>query len=223
MKILVTGADRPLGALAAAHLSAAHDLRLTGSAPTVEGRLSAMDYRPADLRVAEEVAPLVAGMDAVLHLDPYDPAPITAGDVGKERLDVAARGTYVLLQMASQAAVPRAVVASTMALFESYSVAYLIDETWQPQPTAHAESLAPMMSELSAREFARQGELCVVCLRFGALSTTDGTTADHAVGALEEALALEFKQPGYRWQLFHVVSSGRFTTGRPPLPLKPFH
>ena len=220
MKILVTGADRPLGALAAERLSGAHDLRLSGSA-AVEGRLSSIDYRTADLRVPEEAAPLVVGMDAVLHLDPFDPAPPTTGDIDKERLDMAARGTYVLLQAASRAGVTRVVVASTMALFDSYADDYLIDETWQPRPVAQAESLAPMMSELSAREFARQGELCVVCLRFGVLS--DGTTEDDAAGALEEALTMEFSQPGYLWHLFHVVSTGRFASGRPPLPLKPIH
>ncbi len=220
MNVLLTGADRPLGALAATRLRGDHSLRLTGSAPALDGQLSAMDYRAADLRVPDEVAPLVGGMDAVLHLDPHDPAPVAGVDAEQERLDVAARGTYVLLQAASQAGIGRVVVASTMALFDRYSEDYVIDETWQPQPTAQAESLAPMMSELSAREFARQGELSVVCLRFGALSGSDGTTEDDAVGALAEALTMEFKQPGYLWHLFHVVSSGRFANRDNPLPLR---
>ena len=222
MNILLTGADRPLGALAAARLSKDHHLRLTGSAAALGGKLSAMDYQAADLRVPDEAAPLVEGMDQVLHLDPYDPAPVMGVDAEQVRLDVAARGTYVLLQAASQAGIGRVVVASTMALFDRYSNDYVIDETWQPQPTAQAESLAPMMSELSAREFARQGELSIVCLRFGALGS-DGTTEDDAAGALAEALTMEFEQPGYLWHLFHVVSTGRFANRDNPLPLRSSH
>ena len=223
MKVLLTGADRPLGALAATRLSDVHHLRLTGSAPALEGTLAVMDYRAADLRVPAEAVPLIEGMDAVVHLDPYDPAPITGADAEQERLDVAARGTYVFLQAASQGGIARVVVGSTMALFDSYPDDYVIDETWQPQPNAQAESLAPMMSELSAREFARQGELSIVCLRFGALSGTEGTTEDDAVGALAEALTMEFEQPGYLWHLFHVVSTGRFAKQGNPLPLRSSH
>ena len=223
MKVLLTGADRPLGALAATRLSDVHHLRLTGSAPALESTLAAMDYRAADLRSPEAVDPLVAGMDAVVHLDPYDPAPITGADAEQERLDVAARGTYVLLQAASRGGIARVVVGSTMALFDSYPDDYVIDETWQPQPDAQAESLAPMLSELSAREFARQGELSIVCLRFGALSGSEGTTEDDAVGALAEALTMEFEQPGYLWHLFHVVSTGRFAKQSNPLPLRSSH
>ena len=220
MRILLTGADRPLGALAAVRLGEAHDLRLTGSAATLKGAPVATDYHAADLRVPEQVQPLVAGMDAVVHLDPYDPAPVTGDNAEQDRIDIAGRGTYVLLQAASQAGVTIAVVASTMALFESYPDDYVVNETWQPQPAAQAESLAPLVSELCAREFARQGELCVVCLRFGALSGPEGTTEDHVAGALAEALTMQVDQPGYLWHLFHVVSTGRFANRDNPLPLR---
>ena len=220
MNILLTGADRPLGKLAAAHLGRDHRLRLAGSTPELDSELPATDYRVADLRVPDEVAPLVAGMDAVLHLDPFAPAPVTGADAEQERLDIAARGTYVLLQMASEAGVNKAIVASTMALFESYPKDYMIDDTWQPQPSAQAESLAPWMSELTAREFARQGELDVICLRFGTLGVADGTAAEDVARALTGALGVDFHRPGYRWCLFHVVSGGRFATERGPFPLE---
>jgi len=223
MKVLLTGADRPLGVLAAARLGEVHDLRLTGSAATLEGARAATDYHAADLRVPEEVEPLVAGMDAVIHLDPYDPAPVAGANAEQERIDIAGRGTYVLLQAASQAGVGRAVVASTVALLDRYPDDYVVNESWKPQPDAQAESLAPLMSELCAREFARQGELCVVGLRFGALNGTDGTTEDHAAGALEEALTMEVDQPGYLWYLYHVVSTGRFANRDNPLPLRASH
>ena len=219
MNILLTGADRPLGTLAAAHLSQDHRLRLTGSTPELEGDLPAMDYRAADLRVPDEVAPLVAGMDAVLHLDPYDPTPVTGADAEQERLDIAARGTYVLLQEAAGAGANKAVVVSRMSLFEGYPADYVIDQSWQPQPSAQAESLAPWLCELSAREFARQGELNVICLRFGNLAAADGTTEEDAARALTGALGIDFHRPGYRWCLFHIVSAGRFATEGGPFPL----
>ena len=222
MNLLITGADRPLGGLAARVFRNAHRLRLTGIGASLAGELSDLDYRTADLRTPEEAAPLVEGMDAVLHLAVYDPAPLSGPSAQTDRLDVAARGTYVLLSEAREAGVERAILVSTLALFEAYPEDYVVDEAWQPEPSADAEALAPYLSELTCREFARAGGICAVCLRFGALGEAEGTTEEDAVRALEDALALEFEQPGYRWGLFHISSGKRFSTGaaRGPLQLE---
>ncbi len=222
MNLLITGADRSLGRLAAGVFRNGHRLRLTGTGPSLAGELSDLEYRPADLRTPEEVAPLVEGMDAVLHLAVFDPAPLSGAAAEQERLDVAARGTYVLLSEARKAGVERAILVSTLALFEAYPEDYVVDETWQPQPPVDAEALAPYLSELTCREFARAGELYVACLRFGPLGEAEGTTEEDAVRALESALALEIKLPGYRWGLFHISSGKRFSTGaeRGPLQLE---
>ena len=219
MNILITGADRPLGALAASRLRDRHRLQLTGAAPALAGDLSGMSYCQADLRQPDQTAPLVQAVDAVLHLDPYDPAPVSGAEAEQERLDIAARGAYVLLKQAREAGVERAIVASTLELFEAYPEAFVVDETWQPQPAARAEALAPMMCELTAREFAREGGIRVICLRFGKLGDPKGTSEEEALRAFEEALALEFGDPGYRWGLFHISSGERFATSNGQSPL----
>ena len=157
MNILVTGADRPLGALAASHLRDRHRVQLTGAAPTLDGDLSGISYCKADLREPDQTSPLVQGIDAVLHLDPYDPAPVSSADAEQERLDIAARGTYVLLKEARKAGVDRGIVASTLGMFEAYPEEFNVNETWQPQPPARAEALAPMMSDADRSRIRPRG------------------------------------------------------------------
>ena len=205
MDLLITGADRPLGRLAAGHFKEAHRLRLTGAAPSAPGG----EYRSADLREPEEVARLVEGMQAVLHLAVYDPTPLSGPGAEQARLEVAARGTYVLLCEARKAGVERVVLASRLALMEAYPEDYVVDENWQPRPEADAESLAPYLSEIVCREFAREGGIQTVCLRLGA----PGEAEADVLQALEGSLALGFEHPGYRWHLFHISRSARFPMG----------
>ena len=74
MNLLITGADRPLGHLAALHFGDENDLRLTGYSSSLQGD-PGREYCTADLRVPEEVEPLLSGVEAVLHLSTFDPAP----------------------------------------------------------------------------------------------------------------------------------------------------
>lgn len=78
MRLLITGADRPLGTALAQGLSRDFALRLTGVGPSGPPGLPDAEYTPADLRLPEAVVPLVAGMDAVIHAGPFDPAPSPA-------------------------------------------------------------------------------------------------------------------------------------------------
>lgn len=203
MKLLITGADNALGECAARHFSKEHEVKAVG--------------RESDLRDPAVAALLVEGVGAVLHLDGYA---TTDSQAEFELLDLAARGTYVLMNAARDAGVERVILGSTLDFFESYPDEYIIDETWKPMPKPEAASLAPLMGELTAREFAREGGIEAVCLRFGSLDDT-GTPEADAMKAIEEALKLKFKQPGYRWGLFHIHSDGdRFTTVMPKDPLR---
>ena len=76
MKILLTGADQPLGAAVARELAGAHHLRLTGRGEASDLPAGA-SYAVADLREPEAVAPLVSGMDAVVHLAAYTESVLT--------------------------------------------------------------------------------------------------------------------------------------------------
>ncbi|MSS71768.1 MAG: NAD(P)-dependent oxidoreductase [Candidatus Latescibacteria bacterium] len=218
MRVLITGADRPLGAALARDLGRDFSLRLTGVGAS-EGK----EYRQADLRDPAAVAPLVAGMDAVIHAAPFDPAPLSGATAEQETLDVASRGTYVLFQEAMKAGAGKTVLISQMALMSAYPEEYVVDESWQPQPAPEASSLGPYLSELVGREFARDGSLGVVCLRFGEVGSREGTTEADAAHAVRQALTIEPKARGYRWGLFHVTSGGRFglaAAAREPLNFK---
>ena len=206
MNVLTTGVDRPLGKSLMDRLANRFTLRGVSCHPTGGG----LDAPEVDLRCADSVAPHLAGVDAVLHLSEYDPSPMVGKNSEQELLDRAARGTYVLLGEAVRAGVDRIVLASRLSLMAGYPDDYVIDEMWKPRPGASADELAPHMAEIVCREFAREGGIRAVCLRFGALDAPDGTSPDDAVCAVSAALELSFESPGYRWHVCHVSSSPRF-------------
>jgi nucleoside-diphosphate-sugar epimerase len=231
---LITGADRPLGAALARGLIRDFSVRLTGVGSSGPN-LPDAEYAQADLRDPKAAAPLVAGMDAVVHAAPFDPAPLSGLDADQETLDTAARGTYVLFQEAARAGIGGVLLISRMALMEAYPEGYVVDESWKPLPAPEAGSLAPYTSELVGREFAREGSLGVICLRFGTLGSREGTEEADAVHAVRQALLVQTRERGsahvtvdrrdlgYRWRLFHVTSGGRFrlaAAAREPLNFK---
>ena len=207
MMLLIVGADRPLGRLLADRLARDHELRLV-AAPCVETPESGCSV--VDTRDPDSVAPLAAGIDAILHLGAYDPLPLGGPDSEQETLDFAGRGTYVLLREAVRAGVERVVLVSRLSVMDGYPADHVIDEMWKPRPSASAEALAPHMAEIVCREYAREGPLRCVCLRFGELGAPEGTSEADAVRAVEASLALPFQDPGYRWHVCHVSSSARF-------------
>ena len=208
MRILITGADQRLGAIAGAHFGKDRDLLLTGQG-TENPASSSLEYRSADLRDPEAVPSLVAGVDAVLHLANFDPPALTSGNAEQERLEISARGTYVLLDAARTAGVERVVLASNLDLVSDYPEDYVVDEFWQPRPEARADSLAPYLSEIVCREYCREGGIRCVCLRFGALDEPDSTRSSDAIEAMEKALVMPMEDADYRWHLFHISSSPR--------------
>jgi nucleoside-diphosphate-sugar epimerase len=195
MRILITGSEQPLGRLVAEGLSGGHDLRLTGT----------------DLREPEAVEPLVEGIEAVVHLIPHQRFETPDATAEKEALDLAARGTFVLLHAALKAGVRRVVMVSRLDVMAAYPDDHVVDETWKPMPDAAAASLAPFLAELTLREFVRAEDLVGVCLRFGDIGPApDGTTPEDAVAAIEKALTMDLAGRKYRWWLYHICSTERY-------------
>jgi nucleoside-diphosphate-sugar epimerase len=133
-----------------------------------------------DVRDQAAVIGALEGADALLHLAPHalgehDESASAgrsspAGDWQSERdaLDVATRGTYVLLNAAVEAGVRRVVLGSTLALFERYPLDWSVTEAWRPLPdVAAVPHLAAYLAEESAKELSRVEPLQVICLRFG--------------------------------------------------------
>ena len=171
-----------------------------------------------DLRDPDAVEPCLAGVDAIVH-----PAVISGrGQSDEDILDHASRGAYAILDAAVRAGVRRAVLISTLSLFDDYPDSYVIEESWQPRPGADALSLAPRMAEIVFREYARQGPIETVCLRFGEIDADDGTPGSLAADAIQAACSKTLSPGAYRWQVYHVADSSRFrmSTARSALGLE---
>lgn len=195
MKLLLTGKGTMLGDLLFDALQTKHQVSYIGR-------------DECDYRLPEVTEGLCQNKDAILHCDVVE----NANPSEQETLDWATRGTYSLLKSAVQTDVQQVILVSTMALFDSYPENFVVDETWQPQPEASAQSLAPYLAELACREFARQGGVRCMALRFGAIEEAEGTSASDAIRAVEGALAFEYEPHGYRWHVYHVYSGQRFMT-----------
>ncbi len=212
MKILITGADRPLGKMAARHFMEKHALRLSGLSPREVAGFSESDYVQADLRQEEAAASLLEDVDAILHLANFNAPECESNQDELDALEHAATGTYFLTREARKAGVERIIIGGSLRIFDFYPDEFLIDEMWKPHPSTNISQLAPYLSESVAREFVREGGICGMALRFmpiGEDSEKETRSAD-AMAALEKALAYEFQVPGYRWHVFHVASSERF-------------
>ena len=192
MKIWVTGVEDPLTLRVANILERTHEI-VTSDASV-------------DLREPQQVGPLAAEVEAILHS-----AVAHGGSTTDEGiLDRSARGAYVILNEAVKAGVGRAVLISSLSCFEDYPANYVVDETWRPMPRPEAASLAPLMAERTFREFARQESINVICLRFGEIDAPEGTPWDLALEAIERALTMTIEDGSYRWWLFHVADSDRY-------------
>src|SRR3569833_312798 len=165
-RVLITGADQPLGKLVTEALSTTADLRLTGyEPPSSEGP----NFVVSELREPEQAAKLCEGIDVILHLAPYHRVAAPNPKAERQVLDQAARGTFVLCHAARKAGVSRIVLASRLDVVSAYPEDYVVDETWAPLPHPDAVSLAPYMAELTLREFVRAEDHVGDCLRLGEL------------------------------------------------------
>lgn len=210
MNVVVTGADRPIGALLCRGLSGPHEVRGVGWEVSADPGLGELPYQRLDLRIPFAARAALEGVDAIVHAMPYDP-PMPEGDDAEQiMLDHVARGTYVLINAASEARIGRLILISHMSLMEDYPADFAVREDWIPQPRANGAGLAPYLAELVGREIARIGRLEVVCLRLGELDSPTGTSGADAVRAVEKSLWQDSPGGGYCWSLRHVVTGGRF-------------
>lgn len=197
-----------MGRAVAKRFAREHDVRVAtwagpnGETDAAKG-VTVIDHtRPADLEG------LVDGVDAIIYLVEY----------GSERSDEEEAWTILrstlapfrLLQAARQRGVSRVVLGSTLRFFDAYPKDCVIDEQWMPRPQPEARALAPYLCEQTCREFAREGPMAVVALRFDSSEVENDASA--AISAIEKALALQMTVPGYRWQVFHIAKSDRYLT-----------
>jgi nucleoside-diphosphate-sugar epimerase len=210
VKILVTGGDRPLGLLLARGLSPKHSIRLYGLSEN--SSVGDFDLIRLDLRDEAAVRDAVQGVDAIIHASEFEIDSPRDAAAEADALERASLGAYRLCLAAREFGVERIVVVSTLRLFDSHPKDYLIDELWAPQPMPDPVQLAPWLTEQVVREFAFEGGVRAICLRFrpiGGDPETQTREAD-ALEAVEKALARPFRTPGRRWDVYHVASAERY-------------
>ena len=211
--VVVTGADRPMGAALCRGLSAAGEVNAIGESPGGTDPGGAVDYRSVDLRLPPGAREALQGAAAIVHAQPHGRSTGETSAPEAELLDVLSRGTYVLVQAAREAGIGRIVLVSPISLMQDYPADYIVEPWWRPRPRPDGESLAPYLAELVCREIARTGAIEVRCLRMGDLDDPEGTSTGNAVGAVSAALQSEAGAGGYSWHVDHVLNSGPFAGG----------
>ncbi|HEX2036509.1 MAG TPA: NAD(P)-dependent oxidoreductase [Chloroflexota bacterium] len=214
MKVALTGGHSLLGTALERALAPAYELAVAG-----EG----------DLRDEAFAREVVDGAQALIHLAPLSPGlPAQASE--REVLDLATRGTYVLLQAARAAGVRRVVLGSTLALMERYPPSWAVAESWQPIPdVTDVAQLAAFLAEASVKEFVRGEPMTAICLRFAEIVDDDAVAGrsydprwlhvDDAVQAVRRALEVTppsrssgaAGEPRSGWWVFHVPGGGKYT------------
>jgi hypothetical protein len=179
----------------------------------------------------------VRGVDAVVHLGEI------VGVIPGHQIDRATRGVYMLLRAAVDAGVRRFVLGSKLTFFDSYPDDVYITEYWRPEPTDDLEQMLPALSEIAAREFAREHALSVSVLRLGRLVDADTVEGPADVDWLDyrdaaKAFAMAVDRDAsdrlnwqQRYAVFHVVGNHpnprfllenqRIAGLQPPLGLQP--
>lgn len=213
MQLLITGGNGHFARAVGVALSSTMNVRLFDaefSAPLPVGIATLR----GDLRDPDAVAAAVAGVDAIIHLAPLAVLP---GMDEVTALDLATRGSYVLMKAANAAQIERIILGSTLALFDQMPAHWKIDEDWRPQPTPELDQLCPWLAELSVRQSARVGNMQAICLRFGQIvddAMISGQAYDprwlhiaDAIRGVRQALNYTVeRRPA--WSIFHITAPG---------------
>ena len=209
MKLLITSAASDLAQSLAAELSREHQIRLTDQIDVETD----FEFVRSDLSHGEETNHLVRGMDVVIHLAELSHTLLSEStDAANLEIDFLTRCTYNLLSASTAEKVADVIYASTLGVMERHDEDWTVTESWRPLPTTDASILSKYLGEFVCREFAREGNINVTCLRLGTLVTDDEVSTQpfdamwlelkDAVHIFERAL----KAPAARWGIFHVQS-----------------
>lgn len=157
MRILVTGASGRIGGAIAARLALRH--QVTG----IDRRPGPLTAEVVDVRDTARLAPLLAGMDAIVHTASLHVPDLAASSAGEFRA-VNVDATRRLLAAAGEAGVARFVYTSTTSLYGDAMLPAAGEAVWV------TEELAPrprdvydetkFAAEEACREAARQGLAC---------------------------------------------------------------
>lgn len=175
MQLLVTGGDSALARVAIDQFGAAFQLRVVDTRFT-SALPDGVEQRTGDLRDEAFVNEILSGVEAVLH---FAPLSLTLGS-DLENLDHILLGNYRLAHAAQKQRIGRIILASSMALFAAAPQQWPITADWRPRPQPHVADLCAWLGECTLREWARDGGVPVVCVRFGAADESVSHTIQRA-------------------------------------------
>ena len=214
MTLLITGGDGRFARALAASLATDHTVRVIDAGFTT-ALPAGVEACTGDLRDPEGAAAAVTGVEVLVHLAPIEPV---NGDDALA-LDLAARGSYTLLNAARQAGVRRVILGSTLDLFEQLPATWRVTEAWRPRPTLDLNQLRAWLSELEVTDNARLGPLFTICLRFGRI--VDETEIarqpfdpgwvhiEDAILGVRRALTFQPQEKDHsHWHVFHITAPG---------------
>lgn len=225
MQVLLVEAPGQLTRLLTALLAESHQVRLLATSVHTPSPLDGLDEPlqrrvervEGDLLDPEAVWRAMRGVDAVVHTGELPAGATDAGPAPEDLLDWFTRGTHVLLKAAVEAGVRRAVLGSTLDLFQGYPEDVYITEQWRPRPAPEPAPMARYLAEQVLREFVRDFRLTGTVLRLGPL-----TAPEEAVGAAPGLLWLDGRDAAAafamalerdrseevrwtsRWQVLHI-------------------
>ena len=162
-KVLITGAAGRIGSSLAALLKDRYDLRLHYH-HTIPDEKPSRDFMTADVSKYDEVAPMMDGIDAVVHMAGDPSTRATWENVRARNID----GVYNVYEAARQAGVRRVVFASTNHVMGMYDR----DQQWpiyagQPVRPDSLYGVSKAFGENLGRHYYDQYGLSVICLRIG--------------------------------------------------------
>jgi len=209
LKVLITGGTSQLGLAVAQTLKDVHQVYLMDIEPIETD----FEFIQCDILNMDEIQQTVKGMEAIIHLAelPGDVA-VDAEKREQQELDFATRGTYYLMRAAVSEGVQRVIYKSSLSVFDSCPEDWVVTETWLPRPKAEAKSMGKYLGELVCREFAREKDIIVVCLRLGKVvheeevrgNPFDPMWVDIRDAAHTFSMALEVGVGRSRFNIFHI-------------------
>jgi nucleoside-diphosphate-sugar epimerase len=162
-RVLITGAAGRIGSSLAEQLKDRYDLRVHYH-HTIPENPPVADQIIADISVYDQIAPALAGMDAVVHMAGEPSTRATWESVRARNID----GTYNVLEAARQHGVKKVIFASTNHVMGMYDR----DQQWpiyanQPVRPDSLYGVSKAFGEALGRHYHDQFGLSVICLRIG--------------------------------------------------------
>ena len=159
---------------------------------------------------------IIYNTDLVIYLFQFKL--IEENTINKKNIIFSTLFPYKCCSLFNKTNIKRIILGSSLNLYDRYPCNLIIDEQWNPVPSPNDSSLLTLLFENTFKEFAREGPVSVVCLRFNLKEIE--LEPNIAMSAINKSILLKDKIPGYRWQIYNISKNLRYGTRHAKLFLK---